>query len=236
MSGRRVRALVRKELREYRRNRQIIVSMAVLPLVFCVYPLVQVVSLSSAAADELQGKAPLLFMLGIPALVPGTLAAWSVAGERQQGTLEPVLTTPVRREELLLAKAVAALLPALVVSYAVAGAVALAVRLLAQPDVAAQLVRGPVLLGLVLLAPPVAGWSIWVGITFSTRSRDPRVATQLSALASFPSIFAAIVVAAGVVPASARLGLAAGALLLVLCVLGWRMASAAFDREKLITG
>ncbi len=236
MSGRRVRALTRKELREYRRNRQIVVSMAALPLVFCVYPLVQVVTLSSQAAPALEGKAPLLFLLGIPALVPGTLAAYAVAGERQQGTLEPVLTTPVRREELLLAKAIAALLPALVVSYAVTGAFCVAVLLLAEPAVASDLVRAPVLVGLALLAPLVAGLSIWVGVVFSTRSRDPRVAAQLSALASFPSIIAAAAVAAGAVPATAGLGLAAGVLLLALCVLGWRVASAAFDREKLITG
>ena len=45
-------------------------------------------------------------------------SARSAASERQQGTLEPVLTTPIRREELLLAKALAALLSA-AVAYAV---------------------------------------------------------------------------------------------------------------------
>ncbi|WP_280724781.1 ABC transporter permease subunit [Kitasatospora sp. MAA4] len=41
-----------------------------------------------------------------------TIAANSVVGEREQGTLEPVLTTPIRREELLIGKAVANLIPA----------------------------------------------------------------------------------------------------------------------------
>ena len=58
-------------------------------------------------------------MLGIPALVPAFLAAYSVVGERQQGTLEPVLTTPIRREEFLLGKALAALVPSLAVAYVV---------------------------------------------------------------------------------------------------------------------
>ncbi len=35
------------------------------------------------------------------------VAAYAVVGERQQGTLEPVLTTPVRREEFLLGRALA---------------------------------------------------------------------------------------------------------------------------------
>ena len=47
-------------------------------------------------------------MLAIPALVPAALASCSIVGERLQGTLEPVLATPIRREELLLGKALAA--------------------------------------------------------------------------------------------------------------------------------
>jgi hypothetical protein len=40
-----------------------------------------------------------------PVLVPATMSAFSVVGEREQGTLEPVLTTPVSRSELLTGKA-----------------------------------------------------------------------------------------------------------------------------------
>ena len=41
VSKRRVRAIFRKELREYRRNRTIIVAMAIFPLIFLIQPLVQ---------------------------------------------------------------------------------------------------------------------------------------------------------------------------------------------------
>ena len=39
MSTRRVRAIVRKELREYRRNRSVVVAMAIFPLIFLIQPL-----------------------------------------------------------------------------------------------------------------------------------------------------------------------------------------------------
>ena len=42
MSRRRIRAIFRKELREYRRNRSLILGMAVIPLVFLAQPLVSV--------------------------------------------------------------------------------------------------------------------------------------------------------------------------------------------------
>ena len=119
LSGRRVRAIVRKELREYRRNRSLIWSMAIFPLIFCIQPFISVFLLPASASGELAHEHVLLYLLGIPALVPVFIAAYAVVGERQQGTLEPVLTTPIPREEFLLGKALAALLPSLGVAYAV---------------------------------------------------------------------------------------------------------------------
>ena len=63
----------------------------------------------------------LLYMLMIPAFVPSTLAAYSVVGEREQGTLEPVLITPIRREEFLVGKALAVAVPTLTIAYAIFG-------------------------------------------------------------------------------------------------------------------
>jgi ABC-type Na+ efflux pump permease subunit len=119
LSAARVRAISRKELREYRRNRQLVVTMAVLPLVFIITPAVQIFTQPASAAGTLAHEQVLVYMLAIPAIVPATFAVISVAGERQQGTLEPVLTTPIRRDEFLLGKALAALVPAISVSYAV---------------------------------------------------------------------------------------------------------------------
>ena len=93
--------------------------MAIIPLVFLVQPLVSVfAALLGVGGRELSQHHELLYMLAIPALVPAALAAYAVVGERQQGTLEPVLSTPIRREELLLGKALAVLVPAVAVSYA----------------------------------------------------------------------------------------------------------------------
>jgi ABC-2 type transport system permease protein len=119
VSRKRVRAIVRKELREYRRNRTIVTGMAILPLLFLVQPLVAVLNLGASASGGLAHENELLYLLAIPALVPATLAAYSVVGERQQGTLEPVLGTPIRREEFLLGKALASFAPSVAISYAV---------------------------------------------------------------------------------------------------------------------
>ena len=82
-----------------------IVTMAVLPLVFIALPLAGLLAIKPGtdpdAIKAAVGSALLGFFL-VPLMLPTVIAGYSVVGEREQGTLEPVLTTPVRREELLL--------------------------------------------------------------------------------------------------------------------------------------
>jgi ABC-type Na+ efflux pump permease subunit len=164
------------------------------------------------------------------------IAAYAVVGERQQGTLEPVLGTPIRHQELLLGKALAVLAPSVVISYAVYGVFLGCVELFAHPGVAPALIRGPDILAQLLFTPLLATWSIWIGIAISARSSDVRVAQQLGALASLPSIAVTTLVALNVIHATLGLALALGALLLLADRLGWRIVSAMFDRERLVTG
>jgi ABC-type Na+ efflux pump permease subunit len=236
MSATRVRSIFRKELREYRRNRAIVISMGVIPLVFLIQPLIQIFNLPAASAGTLLHKHPLLYMLGIPALTPALIAAASVVGERQQGTLEPVLTTPIRREELILGKALAVLAPALAVSYVVFGLAVASIELFAQAPVSSAVLSGPVLLVQLLFTPLLATWSIWVAMAISARSSDFRAAQQLSTLASLPSVIVIALISFDVIHATRGLALGLGVLLLVLDRLGWRVVSALFDRERLVTG
>jgi ABC-2 type transport system permease protein len=210
--------------------------MAIAPVLFCVQPLVAVFTLDAAASTPLGHEHVLLYMLGIPALVPSFVAAYSVVGERQQGTLEPVLTTPIRSEDLLLGKALAALLPSLAVAYAVYGLYLACVELFADPAVASALIRPPELLAQLCFTPLLAGWSIWVAVLISSRSNDIRVAQQFAMLASLPSIAVTTLVALNVIRVSLLAALVAAAALLLFNGIGWRLVSAMFDRERLITG
>jgi ABC-2 type transport system permease protein len=236
VSRRRARAIFRKELREYRHNGFIVWTMAIFPLIFLIQPLVVVFLLPASASNQLEHGHLLLYMLGIPALVPAAVAAYAVVGERQQGTLEPVLTTPVRREEFLLGKALAALVASLAIAYAVYALFLACVGLFAQPAVASALLRAPDVLAQLLFTPLVAGWSIWVGIAISARASDFRVAQQLGILASLPTAVVAALIAFDVVHATLGLALGLAAALLLGDGLGWRIMAATFDRERLITG
>ncbi|MFD3404626.1 ABC transporter permease [Kribbella sp. NPDC058693] len=231
-----VRAIVTKELREFRRNRSMVVGMAIIPIVFSIQPLVAVFTLTSSASEPIRHEHVLLYMLGIPALVPSLVASYSVVGEREQGTLEPLLTTPIRREELLLGKALATFVPAGIVAYAVFALFLICVELFAQPGVAAALIHPSDVVAQVVFTPLLAGWSIWVAIVISTRSNDIRVAQQLSTVASLPSVAVAVLIALNVIEVSLLTAVIAAAVLIVLNRVGWRAASALFDRERLIIG
>jgi ABC-type transport system involved in multi-copper enzyme maturation permease subunit len=236
LSAQRIGGIFRKELREFRHNGSIVGTMAVLPLIFIIPPLIGILELSSSQAGGLLNGDPLAYLLGIPALVPATIAAYAVVGERQQGTLEPVLTTPIRREELLLGKALAALIPALIISYVVFGLFLACIALFAHPAVVSAAFHGPDLIAQVLFTPLIAGWAIWLGMAISTRTSEVRVAQQLGVIASIPSAVVTALIAYDVIQITPGLVIFFAVLLLVLDVTGYRFVSALFDRERLITG
>ncbi|MHB1430506.1 MAG: ABC transporter permease [Streptosporangiaceae bacterium] len=230
---------MQKELRDYRRNRFVIYTMAFLPLVFVILPSISILrinaSISTTRLDQHIG-ASLLYLLIIPAMVPSALAAYSVVGEREQGTLEPVLITPIRREEFLIGKALAVLVPTLVIAYLIFGVFLGVAAFVAHPGVASALYAGPHLLVQLLFTPLVAGWSIWVGIAISARSTDVRAAQQIGFLASLPPLGIVALMAFNVITPTIGLALGLAAVLLVVDVLGWRAVAAMFDRERLIIG
>jgi ABC-type Na+ efflux pump permease subunit len=240
MNTGRLAAVVRKEFREYRRTRSIVGTMVVLPLIFLVEPAIAIFRLSSSASASAVDKAvgtTFLLLLVAPALIPAVIAAYSVVGEREQGTLEPLLTTPVRREELLLGKALATIVPSVGIAYVLFAVIEVSARFFASnAEVAPALWQAPHVLAEVLFAPLLAGWSTWVGIGISVRASDVRVAQQLSTLASLPPLGVVALVAYNVFTPSITLAVVFALVLLAADVVLWRVVSAMFDRERLITG
>jgi ABC-type Na+ efflux pump permease subunit len=235
----RVGAILQKELRDYRRNRFVVFTMSFLPLIFIAAPMVQLftikVSITSARLDTRIGIS-LLYMLIVPAVIPSVLSAYSVVGEREQGTLEPVLTTPIHREEFLVGKALATLLPTLAVAYVIFGIFLGATAAFAHHAVASAVFERDHLLVQLLFTPLVAGWSIWVGIAVSTRVSDVRAAQQLSVFASLPPVAVVALMSFNVITPSLGLALALAAALLLIDGLAWRVVATMFDRERLVTG
>lgn len=239
MSLQRVRVVVRKEVREFRRNRFVIVTMAVLPFFFLITPMLTIFRVpESASGPQVRVAVGVvsLLMLIIPIVLPPVIAAYSVVGERDQGTLEPLLTTPLRASELLLGKATAAFIPSVGLAYALYLIVMLSVRFGAAPVVSSVLWHPSTILAQVLFTPLLALWSIWVGIGISTRASDVRVAQQLATLGSLPLLGFTSLVSFQIITPSVALAVGCALGLLAIDLLAWRVVSRLFDRERLVTG
>jgi ABC-type Na+ efflux pump permease subunit len=239
VSSRRVAAVVRREVRDFRRNRFVIVTMAVLPVVFLITPMITLFKVPDSTTGP-QARAAVgvisLFLLIVPLVVPPVIAAYSVVGEREQGTLEPVLTAPVQASELLLGKAAAVFIPSTAIAYGMYTVVAISIRLGAAPIVRDAVFRPPQLLAQLLFTPLLVLWSIWACIGISTRTSDVRVAQQLGTLAGLPLLAYTSLITFQLITPSVSLAIGLALALLVLDVAGWRIVSRLFDRERLITG
>jgi ABC-type Na+ efflux pump permease subunit len=233
----RVGAICLKEVRDYRRNRFVIGTMAMVPVLFIILPTIQLLAANATGKDlSVRVGLSLLYMLVIPVMVPSVVSAYSVVGEREQGTLEPVLITPISREEFLIGKALAAFVPTLVIAYAVFGIFLGVASLFAHPVIVSAIYSGTHMLVQLVFTPLLAGWAIWVGIAVSTRSTDVRAAQQLSVLAGVPPLVILALMSLNVINASTALSLGLAAALLAVDLLAWRIVAAMFDRERLVTG
>jgi ABC-type transport system involved in multi-copper enzyme maturation permease subunit len=233
-----VRAVVIKEFREFRRNKMIVLTMGLLPVFFLGVPIAGALALHGdvpqTAYEVAVGQAILLFFI-VPTILPTTLAAYAVIGEREQGTLEPVLTTPVEHGELLLGKVLAATVPSVVLAWSFFAIFVVLVRFFAAPQVVDLVWQLDQFVAQLLIDPVLAMSAIIVGLMVSVRSSDIRVAQQLSGLAMLPVFGVASLAAFRVVVPTVPLFFGAALIMGLADLYGWRKLNRMFDRERLLT-
>ena len=177
----------------------------------------------------------LVFFLLMPAYIPLSIATFSIIGEKQARTLEPVLATPIRTSELLAAKAIAALVPGVLAGWAT----------YALFVVLASIVYGPALFGVVtdpswlagvfLLGPAVGLSSVVAGVIVSARVNDPRVAQQIGGVVIVPVVALTLLQATGTLLVGPVGYVLLSAVVLVVSIIGLRVGVRLFDREAILT-
>ena len=130
----------------------------------------------------------LLLYLIAPILGAVSLAAYSVVGEKQGRTLEPLLTTPLSTAEILLAKVLASFLPSLVIEAIGLCLYFATIAAIAEPGVGWALLtlRSVLLVG--VLGPLASLAALQATIAVSSRVNDPRSAQQVAVLVVLPLI------------------------------------------------
>lgn len=164
-----------------------------------------------------------------------SVAAYSVIGEKQARTLEPLLATPITTLELLTAKVLASFLPAVMLSVVCFSLYLGGVALVAQPGAYRALLT-PASLGIMFLLGPLAALvALQLAVCVSSRVNDPRSAQQIGALVILPISGVLVLQLTGSFvltgPVIAALSLALLGVNAVLMLIGVRL----FDREAILT-
>ncbi len=177
----------------------------------------------------------LVMLVFAPIAAAMSVAAYSVVGEKQARTLEPLLATPLTTTELLGAKILGALLPALALTTACYVAYFLAVRFAAEAGVHRVLLTGPSLSVVFVLGPLTALAALQMAVCVSSRVNDARSAQQIGALVILPLTALLVAQLLGGVILTPRMVLTAGIALSALNVALTRVGVALFDRESILT-
>jgi ABC-2 type transport system permease protein len=207
----RIKAILIKEWLDASKNKMIMYTMVLVPLLVLLIALGTMFALSKEVGGSLNmggqkipaylaGLAPVdavsimlaqqfLFMfLIVPASIPVTIASYSIVGEKEGKSLEPLLATPIRTWELLVAKSIAAVAPAAVIGWLVYGLYVAGVALIASPLVLKAVVDPIWLVANVVAGPMLAMLSVLLGIIASSRMNDPRAVQQMVAFLVVPII------------------------------------------------
>lgn len=164
-----------------------------------------------------------------------SVAAYSVIGEKQARTLEPLLATPLTTFELLAAKVLGSLLPALMLTLACFGLYIAGVALFAQPGVFLALLTPSSLAIVFVLGPLAALAALQLAVCVSSRVNDARSAQQIGALIILPIAALLVLQLTGsfrlTIPVIAFIALMLAGVNVSLMLFG----IALFDRESILT-
>ena len=255
----RVWVLLRKELLEIQRSRGLLFSMFALPVPMVLVAMAMVETVLALQPGDLQqlisfyhvpieGGAVRLSMvrfwvrectglfLVMPLFIPVLISAQSVAGEKERRTIEPLLASPLTSREIVLAKSLAAVLPAMFVTLVSFGLFALGVDLLVWPLIHRLLIPDQVwLFSVLVMAPLLSFLGNTITVLVSSRVSDSRLAQQIAALVVIPLLGMTTLQILGVI----LLGplffvLLVAAMVLLDLALFW-LAVRLFDRQSILS-
>jgi ABC-2 type transport system permease protein len=260
-----IKTIIRKEWAEVFKNRMVIFTVAFLPLLLTAIPLGIIYSTKSTAqavGDAMDSGLPssvtesmcpaglnsaecfqvfmvsefmMMFML-IPVVIPVTMAAYSIVGEKTTRSLEPLLATPITTVELLVGKCLATVIPAVLATYAAFGLFALGSWLIvANKMLLAALFDARWLIAIFLVGPLLALMAVTFSLMISSRVNDPRVAEQVSMVIIVPVLAGFFGQIAGLFVLNKTIITWVAVVMLVIDGVLVYLATKVFQREQILT-
>lgn len=258
-----IKTIIRKEWAEVFKNKMVIFTVAFLPLILTAIPLIIIYSTREVGSGEIAGSEivssinqelclsdldnsecfqvylvsqfMMMFML-IPLAIPITIAAYSIVGEKNARSLEPLLATPISTFELLVGKSLAAVIPAVVATY---GSFLLFITgawfMMQNKSIIFSFLDMRWIIAIIIVGPLMAISAVNLSLMISSRVNDPRVAEQISMILIVPVLGLFFGQMAGLFVLNKQIISIIGGLLLLIDALLIYLAIKVFDREAILT-
>ena len=259
-----IRTIINKEWAEVFKNKMVLSVVLIMPILFALLPLVMLgVSSNTTALNispEEAGLPPeltssicsgmnagectqvyllsqfMLFFVMMPLIIPTTIAAYSIVGEKTTRSLEPLLATPTSTIELLAGKCFAAAIPAISATFISFLIFNIGISILGISSKVHAYVLSPIwLVGILLLGPVLSIISAMFAIFVSSRVNDPRVAEQISSVMIVPFMGVFMLSSFGII----ALNLKSMVLAVIVCAFLagglLYLGTLIFDRENILT-
>lgn len=258
-----IRTIIEKEWAEVFKNRLVLFSVTFLPLLLTAIPIVTLLTTNSFAGeggamalsegdlaffgDQCLGLNELdctnvytlnlftlLFMI-LPVMIPVSISAYSIVGEKTTRSLEPLLATPITTAQLLAGKTLAAMIPAVLVTWLSFLLYLLSAWFIVNDTVFSRLLDPMWFVAIFLVGPLLALMAVLIAVMISSRVTDPRVAEQLAGAIVLPIILLLVGQSTGAFLLSQELIWLAGLLVLILDLFLLFFIQRVFERESILT-
>ena len=259
-----IRTIINKEWAEVFKNKMVLSVVLIMPILFALLPLVMLgVSSNTTALNispEEAGLPPeltrnlcgamnagectqvyllsqfMLFFVMMPLIIPTTIAAYSIVGEKTTRSLEPLLATPTTTIELLAGKCFAAAIPAIGATFISFLIFNIGISILDISSKVHAYVLSPIwLVGILLLGPVLSIISAMFAIFVSSRVNDPRVAEQIASVMIVPFMGVFLLSSFGVITLNLTSMVIAAIICAIVAGVLLYLGTLIFDRENILT-
>lgn len=257
-----IKTIIRKEWAEVFKNRMVLFTVAFLPLILTAIPIGILIAMGQetglAGANDvlppqfsamcppglgggdcfqvyMVSQFMIMFMI-LPLAIPATISAYSIVGEKTTHSLEPLLATPISTAELLVGKSLAAVIPAILATYAAFAVFAIAAFIVVpNRSLLSALLDARWLLAIFVVGPLMGVLAVSVSVMVSSRVNDPRVAEQVSMVVILPVLAVFFGQLSGLFILNQQLILIAAVVLVAVDALLVYLAVQLFQRETILT-
>jgi ABC-2 type transport system permease protein len=233
--------IAKKELLVISRKKSIIGYVIVIPLLgsigFSFVVKSQVITPNGISSQFQLALNSLTFIFVVlAAILPASIAAYSIVGEKIEKSLEPLLATPATDGEILLGKIISAFIPPIITIWVGASIFMIATDSLTHgllsyyyfPNWDAAIM-------LLILAPLASLFSIELSVIVSSRVTDVRGATQIGTLMVIPFLVAFVAGTEGIFAFNVANLLLFSAIILVIDLGLFFVSRSTFNREEILT-